>query len=208
MSLDYTRHIFRSPEFQSVVGQAIHFFDATPDHALPIQDRFIGCGVYGLYYTGSHLLYTPLSQANRVGVHHPIYVGKAVTKGWRTGRTIASQTTELYSRLREHARSIRQGNGLSLDDFRCRFMILENMEADLIIPVEAELIRRYRPLWNTVVDGFGNHDPGSGRYEQAPSEWDVLHTGRPWVRKLTGNAPQEDIIVEKVRSALSALDLA
>jgi len=96
---------------------------------------------------------------------------------------------------------------LQVSDFRCRFMILSGIEADLIVPVEAELIRRYRPLWNTVVDGFGNHDPGKGRYNQARSEWDVLHPGRPWARKLTGEPPRFEDIVAKVRHALEELAL-
>lgn len=39
-------------------------------------------------------------------------------------------------------------------------------------------------IWNTTVTGFGNHDPGSGRYNQARSSWDVLHPGRPWADRL------------------------
>jgi hypothetical protein len=81
-------------------------------------------------------------------------------------------------------------------------MILEGQESDLISTVEAELIRRYNPLWNSRIDGFGNHDPGSGRYAQALSEWDVLHPGRPWAAKLTGKRPNLRTIVAKIREAL------
>ena len=77
-------------------------------------------------------------------------------------------------------------------------MILNGIESDLIVPVEAELIRHFRPLWNTTVDGFGNHDPGSGRYNQARSEWDVMHPGRPWADHLTGVAPELEIITAKI----------
>ncbi len=65
-------------------------------------------------------------------------------------------------------------------------MIFEGQESDLIGTVEAALIRMYRPLWNTVVDGFGNHDPGKGRYNQAKSDWDVYHPGRKWAEKCLG----------------------
>jgi hypothetical protein len=78
-------------------------------------------------------------------------------------------------------------------------MILEGALTDLIVPVESELIRRHKPLWNSVVDGFGNHDPGSGRYDQAPSEWDVLHPGRPWVERLTGAPPEWEAVVAKIQ---------
>lgn len=205
MSFDYKHHIFRSPEFQGVVEQAIRFFNATPVYPLPILERFIGSGIYRLYYTGAYASYSPLSCINQETLRYPIYVGKAVPQGWRTGRTLATQTTELYSRLRQHARSIQQAEGLAQEDFQCRFVILKDAEADLVVPVEAELIRRYQPLWNTVVDGFGNHDPGKGRYEQAPSEWDVLHPGRPWVHKLTGRAPERETIVSRVAVELKRL---
>jgi hypothetical protein len=82
-------------------------------------------------------------------------------------------------------------------------MILDDLESDLIGPVEAELIRRYKPLWNTVVDGFGNHDPGSGRYDQARSEWDVLHPGRPWAERLTGASPQVNDILDRIADVLA-----
>jgi len=207
MNVDYERHVFRSPQFQSVVEQAISFFNATPDYPLLIPERFLGSGVYGLYYTGAMPLYSRLAQANRMKLQHPLYIGKAVPAGWRTGRAISSQTAVLYGRLRQHAHSINQSEGLNVEDFRCRFMLLGGAEADLIVPVEAELIRRYQPLWNTTVDGFGNHDPGAGRYEQAISEWDVLHPGRPWSRKLTGIAPDREAIIEKILAALEALPL-
>ena len=39
----------------------------------------------------------------------------------------------------------------------------------MIGTIEAALIKLNQPLWNVAVDGFGNHDPGRGRYEQAKS---------------------------------------
>ena len=61
--------------------------------------------------------------------------------------------------------------------------------------IEAALIKLNKPLWNTAVDGFGNHDPGSGRYEQAKSDWDVIHPGRAWAEKCTGaHAEKADIL--------------
>ena len=46
------------------------------------------------------------------------------------------------------------------------------------------MIANYRPLWNHVVSGFGNHDPGSTRYDQARPLWDELHPGRPWAARM------------------------
>jgi hypothetical protein len=77
-------------------------------------------------------------------------------------------------------------------------MLIGGVETELIGAVEAQLIRDYRPLWNVVIDGFGNHDPGQGRYNQAKSEWDVLHPGRLWASRLTGKAPSRDAVIRKV----------
>jgi len=77
-------------------------------------------------------------------------------------------------------------------------MIMTDVESDLIVPVEAEMIRKYRPLWNMVIDGFGNHDPGAGRYDQAKSEWDVLHPGRGWAERLKGKSPVLENIIRKI----------
>lgn len=202
-SIDYELHVLRSPVFQDVVNDAIEFFKSTPVHRLPPPGPFIGSGVYGLYYIGDYELYEKLSELNQEACVQPIYVGKAVPPGWRTARTRRSETPDLYRRLKEHARSIQQATNLHIDDFRCRFMILRGIEGDLLVPVEAELIRRYRPLWNTVIDGFGNHDPGAGRYNQARSEWDVLHPGRPWAERLTGKPPDIEVVIEKVQQALA-----
>ncbi len=131
----------------------------------------------------------------------PIYVGKAVPRGWRQARIeteAEKKAYELYGRLNEHYRSIQQAKNLLIDDFQCRFMILEGASSSLIGTVEAALIRYYKPIWNTQVDGFGNHDPGSGRYNQAKSEWDVLHPGRPWADKCLGEAPDNSKVEEKV----------
>ena len=71
-------------------------------------------------------------------------------------------------------------------------------EIDLISSVEAQLIRTYTPLWNTIVDGFGNHDPGRGRYNQSRSEWEILHPGRPWADRLAGPATSLEEIIDKI----------
>ena len=86
-------------------------------------------------------------------------------------------------------------------------MILENRESDLIGTVEAALIRQYQPLWNTLIDGFGNHDPGKGRYQQAKSDWDVCHPGRAWADKCQGVAANRDELHQQIQSFLERLSL-
>lgn len=205
MSFDYRLYVFHSPRFQSVVNEAIEFFNETLVHKLPPPVSFVGTGVYALYYLGGFDLYARIASLNRETQSQPIYVGKALPPGWRTARSQETDAPVLYRRLQEHSRSIQQAANLEIDGFRCRFMILGGIESDLVVPVEAELIRRYSPLWNSVIDGFGNHNPGSGRYNQAKSEWDVLHPGRPWAERLTGESPRLEEVVDKVQQSLSGI---
>ena len=87
----------------------------------------------------------------------------------------------------------------------CRFVIFEGAGSDMIGTIEAALIKLNRPLWNSCVDGFGNHDPGSGRYAQAKSDWDVIHSGRNWADRLTGIANRQENIVQNIEQHLNSL---
>lgn len=192
-------HTFRSPEFESVAQETIKFMDRTPIHPLPPKGNFAGVGVYALYYRGNFGPYIQIAGLNKDNCKLPIYVGKAVPPGWRAARySQGTKIRALQDRLLEHAGSIIKSHNLKIVDFCCRFVILDGIEADLISTLEASLIRRHKPLWNAVVDGFGNHDPGSGRRNQARSEWDVLHSGRSWAKKLTGKPPNKKDILKKL----------
>ena len=75
---------------------------------------------------------------------------------------------------------------------------------DIWIPLgESLLIGRFSPIWNTIVDGFGNHDPGSGRRNQARSRWDVLHPGRNWAELLRENETGAQGIIGILAGVLS-----
>ena len=87
----------------------------------------------------------------------------------------------LHRRLQEHAESIDAASNLNLPDFRCRWLVLDPVWVGL---TEQVLLAQYQPLWNVVVDGFGNHDPGAGRRNQRRSRWDTLHPGRAWASVL------------------------
>src|SRR3989344_5278415 len=130
-------HTFRSPKLKSVVTDAIHFFCKTPFFNLQPPNTFTGAGVYALYYLGDQEPYAPIGRANQKSCIQPIYVGKAVPPGWRTARIETSSSQDLSRRLREHANSIKSTSNLNLEDFRCRFMILDGVEGDLVVPVEA-----------------------------------------------------------------------
>jgi Eco29kI restriction endonuclease len=198
---DRQKHVYRSEAFAEVVKDAVRFFNGTPVHTLPPPEAFLGTGVYALYYTGINPLYKRYAELNRLAYNHPIYVGKAVPKGWRQSRTSDqedSQSKELFNRIKEHRRSIVLGEGLSAEEFSCRFIIFEREGSDMISTIEAALIKLSRQLWNTAVDGFGNHDPGSGRYDQAKSDWDVIHVGRTWAEKCKGQSKARSSILTKI----------
>ena len=155
---------------------------------------FRGAGIYAIYYTGCFEPYEVIAQANRQNnCSVPVYVGKAVPAGARKGapRPRAISGHALASRLKQHAASIDQVNNLNLSDFSCRYLVVDA----IWIPLgESLLIERFSPIWNTRIDGFGNHAPGSGRRNQAQSPWDVLHPGRPWATKLTANMTPDDVV--------------
>lgn len=168
--------------------------------SLPPQP-FNGAGVYAIYYVGGFDLYKPIALANRDGkFSQPIYVGKAVPKGSRKGGFFSEKIgRDLYIRLSQHAESVASVKNLRTSDFYCRYLTVD----DIWIPLgESLLIEMFKPLWNIVVEGFGNHDPGSGRASGKKPNWDVLHSVRPWADKLQPGA-SEAKIGELVRAHFS-----
>jgi len=205
--MDLDVHTFKSDQLKDLFDSCIKKFEQSPVCYLPPSESFLGTGVYGLYYTGNYELYSTFSPINKPQCQLPIYVGKAVPSGWRQARTSSEQIeNKLYHRLGEHSRSI-ECTSLSLDDFRCRFLILNGDEANLIGAIESSLIRKFTPLWNSIIDGFGNHDPGSGRYNQSISEWDSLHAGRQWATRLKGVPPDTQGVKDQVCSYFEKLTL-
>ncbi len=148
-------------------------------YRLPL-DEFAGAGVYALFYEGDFAPYGPFQWT---GAELPIYVGKAVPAGGRKGAIAGAHAVgrPLYSRIEEHVRSIDAVSNLRLQDFLCRFLVVTPL---WITMAERFLIEHYRPLWNVCIEGFGNHDPGSGRHQGEISWWDTLHPGRPWAARL------------------------
>ncbi len=162
------------------VGQAMLRGRVVPLAAL---ERFDGAGIYAIYYTGSFHAYTTLSAANQQDRFlAPIYVGKAVPKGARKGGSLdLPPGTVLFERLNDHRKSIEAASNLDLNDFHCRYLVVE----DIWIPLgESLLISKFSPVWNQLIDGFGNHDPGKGRHAGQKPRWDVLHPGRGWADRL------------------------
>lgn len=153
---------------------------------------FCGAGIYAIYYSGP---FEPYVRLSGVAWEVPIYVGKAVPPGARKG--IDSRSTArsqvLYARLKQHAKSVDDADNLALEDFSCRHLVVEHVWIRL---AEQVLVRRFRPLWNSVIDGFGNHPPGKGRRAMRRPRWDIVHPGRSWAAELTAQETAEDILRE------------
>lgn len=208
MPIDYAKQTFTKPDLPSIVNEAIEFFAESPVHDLPPPGPFYGGGVYALYYSGPNPYYASLVTANQKKLAYPIYIGKAIPEGGRTGFSTAALTRKLYSRLMEHTRSIQAATAnLSLTDFKCRFMIMDATTMDLIVPVEAELIRRYRPVWNAV-GGFGNHVVGVNRQGGRRADWDVLHPGRSGAALSEVEEERLERILSRIRQHLEASGLS
>lgn len=151
--------------------------------------KFVGSGIYALYYCGAADPYQSLGSYNVAqACSLPIYVGRARGPGARRGLSPLDPVRDplLWSRIHEHKRSISHVANLNAADFRVRALVVMPIWVPL---AEAMAIRRYRPLWNVSISGFGIHDPGSGRQLQKRSEWDDLHPGRSFARTLRQKQP-------------------
>lgn len=176
------------------VGQAMLRQPTTPMADL---SSFKGAGIYAIYYSGDFPAYELIATRNRDEVFSaPIYVGKAVPKGTRKGGNVeANPGTVLYRRLMQHSRSLEEADNLALEHFHCRFLIVD----DIWIPLgESLLIAKFDPIWNKLIDGFGNHDPGKGRHAGLRPRWDVLHPGRAWAEKCQ---PRDETAKQIIREA-------
>ncbi len=157
-----------------------------PIGPLKLSEKFLGAGVYVIYYAGDFPAYKFIADKNRNNkFEQPIYVGKAVPKGSRIGSDLSLEAgSVLHDRIDEHAESVIQAKNLKIGHFSCRYLLVD----DIFIPLgESLLISTFNPIWNHPIGGFGNHDPGSGRYKQQKSAWDVVHPGRKWAERLQSN---------------------
>jgi hypothetical protein len=154
---------------------------------LPPTKRFIGAGIYAIYYIGDFGSYGRVAERNRNDrFEQPIYVGKAVPPGARKGGfgIGTAPGPALFKRLSEHGKSIEKTSNLKIGEFFCRYLISD----DIWIPLgESLLIERFQPLWNVLIEGFGIHTPGKGRKKQVRSKWDTLHPGRALADGLPSN---------------------
>jgi hypothetical protein len=166
---------------------------------LPPAEAFEGAGIYAIYYRGDFPAYARIARRE---VDTPVYVGKAVTAGARRGGfgLGCAPGRVLHRRLVEHAKSISQAANLRLEDFRCRYLVVE----DIWIPLgEQLLIQKFGPIWNRLVNGFGIHEPGGGRHKQRRSAWDVIHPGRALAARLQENPRTAEEILSEISRFLA-----
>ena len=175
-------------EKQHLAEQIARVLLDRPRERLGSIESFEGAGVYVIYYSGPYPAYADLVRRDE-----PIYVGKAVPAGGRKGLVGLDEPAGpvLFRRLMEHGESIRQTEFIDEGDFECQYLVVD----DIWIPLAESLpIQKYRPIWIQEIQGFGNHDPGSGRYQQQRSAWDTIHPGRPWAARLQPNRKEAELL--------------
>ena len=160
-------------------------------HDLGSLRSFYGSGVYAIYYGGPHPAYAQVA-----GTETPLYVGKS-DPAKQKALTPQDQGTKLFGRLKEHARSINRAENLDINDFQCRFLVVQSGWEGA---AETRLIQLFRPVWNNEIKvcyGIGKHGDDPGTRENGRSPWDTLHPGRPWAI----NEPQKS--VEQILAEIS-----
>jgi hypothetical protein len=168
------------------------------------RKSFKGAGIYAIYYVGDFKPYTVIATRNvDKKFEAPIYIGKAVPAGARKGNEVlhgGGTGPVLCNRLKEHAESIKAAKTtLDIADFHCRYLVVE----DIWIPLgETLLIATYSPIWNKRLEGFGNHDPGKGRYNGLRPMWDVLHPGRSWADKCKARTETAEELSNDIKAYL------
>lgn len=166
---------------------------------VPLKDveRFNGAGVYALYYSGDFPSYQELSKANRKKAGSwAIYIGKAEAESHRKGDPDQQSVLDgpkLFNRIQNHKKSIESASNLEVEDFTVRYLVVAPTWVQL---AEIIAIRLHHPVWNSLIDGFGNHDPGKGRRNGMRPRWDTLHPGRTWAAQLQ-ERPESTTAVEK-----------
>ena len=169
-----------------MAGLVVHF-ERQPHMSLTAVNNVRGPGIYVLFYNGPHSAYAPIS-----GKPEPIYAGKAVPEGTRKGKVKKNAgRTALRSRLNNHRSSLEAAANLDVNDFACRSLAVVPVWITL---AEQFLIDYYAPVWNKVLDGFGNNPQGKDRKTGKASLWDTLHPGREWAAERVRTRSEEEVL--------------
>jgi hypothetical protein len=109
--------------------------------------------------------------------------------------TPEEQGGTLYTRLKDHNRTIGSADNLALGDFFCRYLVVRSAWVET---AEDLLIHWFRPIWNKemkVCQGFGKHGDSADTRADKRSPWDTLHAGRAWATSV-GNTPGKKTVEE------------
>lgn len=164
---------------------------------------FDGAGIYALYYQGGFPAYEQLAQSNLdVPGSWALYIGKAEAENARKGEPNQASMTvgnKLFNRVMNHRKSIEAAQNIDTTDFMVRALAV----APTWVPLaEVVAIRMHKPVWNRIIDGLGNHDPGGGRRKGMRSRWDTLHPGREWAELLASRPESSQDLVQEARDYL------
>ncbi|MBO4269093.1 Eco29kI family restriction endonuclease [Microbispora triticiradicis] len=180
--------------------------DSRPRFPLADLPKFVGAGLYALYYIGDFPLYEGLRDRDI-----PIYVGKAEAGNSSYGDAPDDSKPKLYERIVDkHAGSIAEasvseGGNLRVEDFEVRYLLLDDV---WIVLGERALLRAYSPvIWNTLMPGFGANPPGSAR-RNARSVWDTIHPGRPRAGEVCNRRYTRSEMEERVKRGIEISLLA
>lgn len=185
------KHVF-DPTSPKVIGKMVADTLLLQDNeplADAVKHSFYGAGVYAIYYRGPFDCYSPIS-----GKEHPIYVGKADPAALHA-LTPQEQGTPLFTRLKDHNRTIGSAENLKLDDFYCRYLVVRSAWVET---AEDLLIDWFKPVWNKemkVCQGFGKHGDSADTRSNKRSPWDALHAGRAWA-KSEENTPSKKSVAQ------------
>ena len=193
-SLDLIRqpkHVF-DPTSPKIIGDLVARTLLMQDKeslADAVKQSFYGAGVYAIYYDGAFDCYAPISSKD-----HPIYVGKA-DPGTLHAPTPEDQGVALYTRLKDHNRTIGSADNLNLADFCCRYLVVRSAWVET---AEDLLIDWFKPVWNKemkICQGFGKHGDSADTRSNKRSPWDELHAGRAWATA-EGNVPSKKTVAQ------------
>ncbi len=155
---------------------------------------FYGSGVYAIYYNGTaEKAYERLS-----GTETPIYVGKSTPKN-ANAETVEDQGQSLYTRLKEHAKSIGKTN-LACEDFEYR---AAPIQTGMQGAVEDFMIRLFKPIWNKEIKicfGIGKHGDSATTRRNKRSPWDTMHPGREWA----GRTAEDQMARTEIEAMIAA----
>lgn len=191
--------------YENLGASIARALDDQPVVAMAALQEFDGAGIYALYYDGDFPAYKALADQNhRTPGSWAIYIGKAEAENSRKGDPEQANSPagkKLYYRVKNHQRSIDAATNLDVADFQVRVLPV----APTWVPLaEVVAIRMHHPVWNVLVDGLGNHDPGKGRQAGMRPRWDTLHPGRLWAETL---APRDESATDIAQDVVGYLDI-